>query len=53
MRPGSGWRMTNALLSAVSQAAMQAVAGCPIDDLASEQIDDDGKVQPSFPRPDV
>ena len=39
--------------SGKSQLAMQPVAGCPANDPACEQVDNDGKVEPAFAGPDV
>jgi hypothetical protein len=36
-----------------SQVAVQPVAGCPADDPAGEQVDDDGEAQPAFAGPDI
>src|SRR5215213_7892571 len=32
---------------------MQPVAGCPANDPACEQVDDDGEIQPTFAGPDI
>ena len=39
--------------SGKSQVAMQPVAGCPADDPACEQVDNDGQLQPAFAGPDI
>src|SRR3954468_24983090 len=39
--------------SGKSQVAMQPVAGCPANDPACEQVDNDGEVQPAFAGPDI
>jgi len=39
--------------SGESKVAVQPVAGGPADDPASEQVDDDREVQPTFTGPDI
>src|SRR5215213_5139201 len=39
--------------SGKGQVAMQPVAGCPANDPACEQVDDDGEIQPTFAGPHV
>src|SRR4029078_13564116 len=46
--PGQGFAQ-----SGKSQVAMQPVAGCPANDPACEQGDNDGEVQPALAGPDI
>jgi hypothetical protein len=53
-RPAAGRRMVRGIAqSGRSQVAMQPVAGCPANDPACEQVDNDGEVEPAFAGPHI